>query len=327
MLSTIQEVSAELPQHSAETIGAVSEQIPDVPCIVPADPPVGWIVQWASWSRTIVSAGVSLLGHAGVLAWLGIASGAYLNRLMPVQQGQASIELTASVASASESSQNDTDPVEFEIDDPPRTRPKQAPVPMLSAMTVPVSIPRSVDGELPPVARASVPTPEAPCQLDVPVHPNRIAHEELPSEETPSDSDKESPIARTRMDRRPSVDVLAEPIEQHASTASQSSPASRAVDGAESIPAVVYNPAPLYPADALRARQTGRVVLSVRIASDGSVAAAHIHRSSGVPSLDQAALDAVRTWRFEPSGPASAPMRQAAVPIRFVITERDAGGN
>jgi TonB family protein len=56
---------------------------------------------------------------------------------------------------------------------------------------------------------------------------------------------------------------------------------------------------PVYPADAQRARIQGVVILEIHIGSDGAVANARILRS--IPALDQAALDAVRQWRYEPT--------------------------
>jgi protein TonB len=58
---------------------------------------------------------------------------------------------------------------------------------------------------------------------------------------------------------------------------------------------------PPYPIDALRAGIEGRVVLRVLVGADGRVARLQIESSSGFSSLDAAALDAVRRWRFEPA--------------------------
>jgi len=55
----------------------------------------------------------------------------------------------------------------------------------------------------------------------------------------------------------------------------------------------------VYPTDAAAARVQGVVILEVTIAKDGRVADATIRRS--IPQLDQAALDAVRQWRFTPT--------------------------
>ena len=55
---------------------------------------------------------------------------------------------------------------------------------------------------------------------------------------------------------------------------------------------------PTYPMDALRQRIQGQVVLQVRISKDGSVYGAKT--IGGEPILSQAAVEAVREWRFSP---------------------------
>ncbi len=61
------------------------------------------------------------------------------------------------------------------------------------------------------------------------------------------------------------------------------------------------NPAPVYPALSRRLREQGRVLLDVYILADGSVGQLRLKRSSGYPRLDEAALDAVRRWRYIPA--------------------------
>ena len=57
--------------------------------------------------------------------------------------------------------------------------------------------------------------------------------------------------------------------------------------------------APLYPAIARSARVQGDVVIEATIDEGGKVADARVVKS--VPLLDQAALDAVRQWEYQPS--------------------------
>jgi TonB family protein len=56
---------------------------------------------------------------------------------------------------------------------------------------------------------------------------------------------------------------------------------------------------PVYPAEALAAGVQGIVIVEATIGADGKVADARVLRSA--PPLDQAALDAVRQWEFEPT--------------------------
>jgi TonB family protein len=64
-------------------------------------------------------------------------------------------------------------------------------------------------------------------------------------------------------------------------------------------PTKILNVSPIYPPVAQAARVQGVVILEARIEADGSVGQAHVLRS--IPLLDEAALDAVRQWRFTPT--------------------------
>jgi protein TonB len=80
------------------------------------------------------------------------------------------------------------------------------------------------------------------------------------------------------------------------------------------------NPPPAYPADALRRRVEGRVMLRVSVAPSGAVDAATIEATSGSLSLDRAALEAVLAWKFEPARRAGVNVSAVVlVPIRFSI--------
>ncbi len=60
------------------------------------------------------------------------------------------------------------------------------------------------------------------------------------------------------------------------------------------------NVPPAYPADALRNGWEGTALVEIRTDAMGAVESAALARSSGYPSLDEAALTAVRAWRFAP---------------------------
>lgn len=64
-------------------------------------------------------------------------------------------------------------------------------------------------------------------------------------------------------------------------------------------PRKIVDVAPVYPEIALRTRREGVVILEATIDARGTVQSASVLRS--VPLLDQAAIDAVRQWRFEPA--------------------------
>lgn len=61
------------------------------------------------------------------------------------------------------------------------------------------------------------------------------------------------------------------------------------------------NPAPSYPALSRRMGEQGRVMLRVFVEADGLPSKLELRTSSGLERLDQAALDAVRRWKFVPA--------------------------
>jgi TonB family protein len=71
------------------------------------------------------------------------------------------------------------------------------------------------------------------------------------------------------------------------------------VGGAVRAPMKLVDVKPVYPDDARAAGIEGVIVLDIVIGEDGSVIEARVLRS--IPQLDQAAIDAVRQWKFEPT--------------------------
>jgi protein TonB len=71
------------------------------------------------------------------------------------------------------------------------------------------------------------------------------------------------------------------------------------VGGSIRVPTKTHTAEPVYPPTARAAGVQGVIILEVVIGVDGAVANARVLRS--IPLLDQAALDAVRQWRYEPT--------------------------
>lgn len=67
------------------------------------------------------------------------------------------------------------------------------------------------------------------------------------------------------------------------------------------LAAYLDNPAPEYPGSSRRLRETGRVLLRVLVAAQGTAKEVRVEASSGFDRLDRAAVDAVRRWRFVPA--------------------------
>ena len=70
-----------------------------------------------------------------------------------------------------------------------------------------------------------------------------------------------------------------------------------------SIPASysASNQKPIYPNMSKRLGEQGTVVLRVLVKADGNAGEVEVKSSSSYPRLDQAAIDAVKTWRFNPA--------------------------
>jgi protein TonB len=71
------------------------------------------------------------------------------------------------------------------------------------------------------------------------------------------------------------------------------------VGGSVRPPKKLVDARPEYPEEARAAKIEGVVILGIVIGVDGSVIDSTVLRS--IPALDQAALDAVRQWEFEPT--------------------------
>jgi protein TonB len=65
---------------------------------------------------------------------------------------------------------------------------------------------------------------------------------------------------------------------------------------------------PAYPPEAMRRRQEGTVRLVVHVSTEGTPILVELAGSSGHPSLDKAAVDAVGRWRFRPAMGAAGPL-------------------
>lgn len=93
---------------------------------------------------------------------------------------------------------------------------------------------------------------------------------------------------------------------------------SSGITGALILPGGGYQVRPAYPRTAWRMGIEGTSVLKVRILEDGSIGEVTVAQSAGHASLDQAAVDAVQRWRFEPARRGGHPVALwVTLPIRF----------
>ena len=83
-------------------------------------------------------------------------------------------------------------------------------------------------------------------------------------------------------------------------------------------PLPVYRAPPTYPRDAAKGGINGFVEMELEIQADGRVKSARVIRASPRDTFEQAALDAIRKWRFEPS---FSPSRRAVQRIEFKLAD------
>lgn len=135
----------------------------------------------------------------------------------------------------------------------------------------------------------------------------------------PKGPGEHSQVEKVENQKQPPVPEDAEPTP--ASRSSPPSPASRRQTAAKERrdrPSAVVNPAPPYPADALRWGVQGTVVARMKVLPDGTVERVWIKESSGYMSLDDAAVTTLSTWRFDPVGDRTKP-RWLEQKIRFEL--------
>jgi periplasmic protein TonB len=116
-----------------------------------------------------------------------------------------------------------------------------------------------------------------------------------------------SPVPRSHPNPAPAELNPSPAAQQRLTIAASSRPASPATSAAATATAVsreveyLYNPPPEYPRHARRLGLEGEVLIRTRVLPNGDADEVVLERSSGYALLDQAAIEAVRTWRFRPA--------------------------
>ncbi|MBU0542569.1 MAG: energy transducer TonB [Gammaproteobacteria bacterium] len=189
------------------------------------------------------------------------------------------------------------------------------------SVSEPVFTPPSVVGVL--VAPEPEPAPPPPKPVTPPPkpEPKPVPTPKPVAKPTPKPTPKPEPVR----------EVAPEPAQQAAPAAptppappvQQATPAPEApapVTPPRTDAAHLNNPAPQYPALSRRLGEQGRVMLDVYILPDGSVGEIKLNRSSGFPRLDNAALQAVKTWKYVPAKRGDKPIPFWYVqPVSFVL--------
>lgn len=195
----------------------------------------------------------------------------------------------------------------------------------LMAPAKPVTVPLSEtvlmvswqEAALPPVAPPTptppTPTPPVPAQPTVAPTPAPLVPTPTPAPVAPAAATSTpTPPAAEPTPPAPAAAVAAAPVAPSAPTGPV------AVNLREL--AVLAQPAPAYPPLSRRLGETGVVKVRLKIGVAGQVLAAELVASSGFARLDEAALAAVKRWRFAPPSRDGVPMAvETVAPIRFTL--------
>jgi periplasmic protein TonB len=172
-------------------------------------------------------------------------------------------------------------PVAKPIPVPPRPQPVAAPAPTPQPQPIPSKVSTPTEvAQAAPVAPVSAPTAPTPPA------PTRAEASPTPAPPSPA------------------------PVVTAPSKTDVSIPASYSAS----------NQKPIYPNMSKRLGEQGTVVLRVLVKADGSAGEVEVKSSSNYPRLDQAAIDAVKTWRFNPAkidGKATDEWYQVPIPFKL----------
>jgi protein TonB len=92
----------------------------------------------------------------------------------------------------------------------------------------------------------------------------------------------------------------------------------------EAMPRYRENRPPVYPGKARQRGYEGDVLIAAEVRADGRIGTVRVTRTSGYPTLDESALEAVKMWRFEPARRLwSAVNVWVEIPIRFKLSQSD----
>lgn len=200
-----------------------------------------------------------------------------------------------------------------------RTLPE--PLPSLPEPAQPRPVPRAV---APEGVRTTVPKPPPEPRASAPAAP---AAPPPPVVAIPADP-APAPPRSAEPERKETTTLVAPPPPAPAPVAPP--PVAVAAPPAATVPispasaaAYLNNPEPAYPSRARREGLEGTVRLAVLVTADGHAGKVEIRQSSGAPVLDEAALTAVRSWRFVPAKRGREPVEDwVQIPIVFRLEAR-----
>jgi len=177
---------------------------------------------------------------------------------------------------------------------------------MISLLNAPQITPQKPLPPAPPMAKAQKPVKK---QVKTPIA--KPVAEQASQPVTPAAEQTSAPVAEQQTNPTNNKPVLSV-AEGAADTQAYQSPNFNA--------AYLNNPAPNYPSISRRLGEEGLVLLNVQVTADGAADSVELQTGSGSSRLDQAALEAVKKWRFTPAKRGDqAVSASVVVPVRFSL--------
>ncbi len=173
----------------------------------------------------------------------------------------------------------------------------------------------------PPEPQRSEPAPPGPEPIEPapPKPPEPQRPEPVPPQPKPKPPEP-TPLAPKPIERQPAAPrANASPTSTNrGEPAATRSDADTPLTGARFDADYLHNPAPAYPSYSRRMKERGTVFVLVQVSAQGNALQVTLHQSSGYDRLDQAALQAVKQWRFVPAKRGTSPVAASVVvPIQF----------
>ncbi|WP_053268668.1 energy transducer TonB [Pseudomonas chlororaphis] len=188
-----------------------------------------------------------------------------------------------------------------------RAAPLETP-PEIPEMTVELSSPTPPAPPTPePPPPPPPPEPEQPVEDEDALKPPPKPVEKPKPIEKPRPVEKPKPVKKPEPPKTPAPPAPAPPAAPAAPSQPAAAPAPAAAPGPVKESAAVSglaslgNPPPEYPSLALRRNWEGTVVLRIKVLPNGRAGSVEVTRSSGKPQLDEAAVAAVKNWKFIPA--------------------------
>lgn len=205
-----------------------------------------------------------------------------------------------------------------------------------AAKQEPVAPPSAPASEPPPAVATAKPEPVSTPAVKTPVAPVPVAKPVVAAPKPAVAEPKPKPVVAPEPAPRVASASSAQPSAPEKAAGKAKAPATPkpvaapVTQSPEPVEVVSHQPSflqppkpPSYPATARRRNQEGTVLVEVRLDRNGAQRDVQVLRSSGVSSLDQAAVKAVSGWRFKPETVAGQPVpSRVQIPIAFALAER-----